>query len=160
MLHAPSRLVAVASLGVAAMLAGCLSPVVHPKPSQAVAEARARRHLPPAPVCPPTALSTVSPVMVGFPFDEAKLATPIDRPLAAPIEWLACHPQTVVVIKPDADNHGTPAEQDALARARAVAVRDHLSAHGVAPARIRILARGQSEPAGEHFLIQAEGRRW
>ena len=159
MLDAPRLRLALACIA-AAGLAGCFTPHSKPKLSQAVIDARAHRDAPARPACPQTPLDMVSPVQVGFAFDDAKLGDDIAQPLIAPTQWLACHPGTAVVIRPEADAHGTEAEQNALARARAEAVRDYLSAHGVAAGRIRLLARGQGEPRGEHLLVRAEGRRW
>lgn len=147
------------ALAAAALLSGCATPHLKPKISQAVLDARAHRNAPAAPACPTAPLAEVSPVLAGFPFDEATLADWLRQSLEPSARWLACH-STLTVIKPDADGHGTAAEQDRLAAARGAAVRDYLAAQGVPAGRIRVLARGQAEPAGEHFLIRAEGRRW
>lgn len=144
----------------AAALAACTTPHVTPKLSDAVVDARAHRDVPPEGLCPETPLNAISPLMLGFGFGESALDDSLARPLAEPARWLACHTTTVAVIKPDADSHGTDAEQDALALRRAEGVRNFLSAHGVAPARIRILHRNEATPGGAVFLIRAEGRRW
>lgn len=149
----------VACIGAAA-LAACTTPHVTPQLSQAVIDARAHRDVPADGVCPQTALNTVSPIMIGFGFGESDLDEALARPLTAPAQWLACHTATQVIIKPDADSHGADAEQDALAQRRAAGVRNFLSAHGVAPARIRILRRNEDVPPGAVFIIRAEGRRW
>jgi len=141
-------------------LAGCTTPQVTPKLSQAVIDARAHLNAPAAPACPSTPLGELSPVLVGFAFGESTLDAAGTRPLVARSQWLACHPATLAVIKPDADGHGAAAEQNALARRRAEAVAAYLTAHGVAATRIRILARDGAEPAGEHMLLRAEGQRW
>jgi outer membrane protein OmpA-like peptidoglycan-associated protein len=147
-------------LAAAGALAGCMTPHVRPQLSQAVIDARAHRDTPVAQACPPDALSAVSPVMVGFAFDDSEVTESMRLPLAAPAKWLACHPATPAVIKPDADSHGADADQDALAKARAEGVRAYFVSQGVAADRITILRRGATEPAGAVFLIRAEGRRW
>jgi outer membrane protein OmpA-like peptidoglycan-associated protein len=150
----------VAGLGASA-LAACTTPQVTPQLSEAVIEARAHRNVAPEGVCPENALNTVSPIMVGFGFGESDVNNEdLALPLTEPARWLACHTATQVVIKPDADSHGADAEQDALARRRAEGVRNYLSTHGVAPARIRILRRNEEVPTGAVFIIRAEGRRW
>jgi outer membrane protein OmpA-like peptidoglycan-associated protein len=161
MTHAPRLRSLLACLAAPAALAGCLTPQAVVHESQAVVDARAHRDAPPAPACPQTALAEMSPLMLGFAFDEAVQTPPMGKPLADAARWLACHPATQVVIKPDSDGHGTEAQQDQLARNRADVARNYLTAHGVAPARIQVLARGAAAPSsGEVFLIQAEGRRW
>jgi len=156
---APLRL-SIVWLAAAAVLAGCATPRVEPQQSRAVLEARARENAPPPPACPQTPLSSVAPVTVGFAFNDTELTEAMSQPLVEAARWIACHPAVRVVIKPDADTHGTEAEQDALARRRAERVRDYLTAHGVTADRIAILPRGQAAPAGDAFLINAEGRRW
>jgi outer membrane protein OmpA-like peptidoglycan-associated protein len=148
------------SCAAAAALAACTTPHVKPQLSQAVIDARAHRDAPPVAACPDTVLNALSPVMVGFGFGESELTEEMGLPLAEPARWLACHADTLAVIKPDADTHGTAAEQDALALRRAEGVRNYLSAHGVAAERIRILGRNEAAPGGSVFLFRAEGRRW
>jgi outer membrane protein OmpA-like peptidoglycan-associated protein len=159
-MSAPRLSLALAWIAAAASLAGCMTPHSKPHLSQAVLDARAHRDVPPSPACPAAPLSEVSPVQLGFPFDKAATDTAMTGQLDKAARWLACHDDTSVAIKPDADAHGTPAEQDALAASRAAVVRDYLAAHGIAPSRIRVLARTAPEPSGNVFLIRAEGRRW
>lgn len=155
----PFRLAA--ALAATAVLAGCATAQrVDPQLSQAVAEVRARRDAPAAPACPQDALNAISPVNVGFAFNDTELTAAMGQPLIAAAQWIACHPATPVAIQPEADTHGTPLEQDTLARRRAERVRDYLTRHGVAAERVEILPRGQGAPAGQVFLIRAEGRRW
>lgn len=144
----------------ASALAACTTPVVTPQLSQAVIDARAHRDVPPEGACPETPLNTVSPLFVGFPFGESKMDVTLSTPMVDQVHWLSCHAGVPVVIKPDADSHGTEAEQDALAQHRAEAVRNYLTAHGVAAGRIRIVRRTDAAPTGQVFLINAEGRRW
>ena len=150
---------ALALLLAALGLSGCLTPRAKVHVSQAVQDARAHRDVAQAAACPQTPLATASPVQASFAFDEAALDATSGPPLAAAAQWLACH-STPVVIKPEADGHGTAAEQDDLARKRAEVVASYLTERGVPPGRIRVLARGQDAPDGEVFLVSAEGRRW
>lgn len=160
MLDASPLRLSIIWIAAAAVLAGCTTPHVEPQQSQAVAEARARENAAPPPSCPQDPLSAVAPVTVGFAFNETDLTEAMSLPLIDGARWIACHPGVRVIIKPDADTHGTEAEQDTLARRRAERVRDYLTAHGVTADRIAILPRGQAVPPGEVFLISAEGRRW
>jgi outer membrane protein OmpA-like peptidoglycan-associated protein len=146
----------VAALGAA----GCTTKVVQPTLSQAVIDARARRNAPPPPACTADPVTTVSPVTVGFAFNDDELTQAMGQQLDRPAKWLACRPAVPAVIRPDADGHGSPAEQDALARRRAEQVRAYLVAQGVPAQRIQILGRAGTEPKGEIVLIRAEGRRW
>jgi len=147
----------------AAALAGCVTPHVKPKTSQAVLDARAHRNAQAAAAakaCPQTPLPELSPLEAGFGFDEVVLDDTGARKLAVAEAWLACHPAVQVVIKPDADAHGTDAEQDAIARRRAEAVSSYLTGQGLPADRIRILPRTAAEPAAGPLVILAEGRRW
>ena len=160
MLH-PARIrLACAALLAAAGLTGCMTPRAEPELSQAVLDARAGRNAPASQGCAQQPLTAVSPATVGFAFNEAKAPDALPRALAAPVLWLACHPQAAAAILPDADGHGGPAEQDDLARRRAEAVRDYLAGQNIPAARIQILRRGAAEPKGEVVVIRAEGRRW
>jgi outer membrane protein OmpA-like peptidoglycan-associated protein len=142
------------------VLSGCLTQRARPQPSAAILETRAGARAVAVPACPQTPLAQLSPTSAGFAFGEATLPTLEGQPLAKLPAWLACHRETPVLIRPDADLHGTPAEQDALAQTRAAAVQAWLIAQGVGAERIRILPRGAAEPAGDHLLVLAEGRRW
>ena len=148
-----------ALLPLALALAGCMTPHAKVHVSRAVQDARAHHDVAQAAACPQTPLATASPVALTFAFDDATLDETSQPPLAAAARWLACR-STRVAIKPDADGHGAPAEQDRLARKRAEVVASFLTAHGVAQDRIQILPRGQTALGGEVFLISAEGRRW
>jgi outer membrane protein OmpA-like peptidoglycan-associated protein len=160
MAYLPSPRVAALSLLMLASLGGCLTPQAKTQTSQAVLEARARRHAPPVAGCPQVPLAQVSPVTVGFAFDDATLPDLTASPLLEAAHWLTCNASVAVVIKPDSDPQGAAAQKDALALRRAQAVQGYLTSQGVAPARIRLLARDAAEPAGEHLLVLAEGRRW
>src|SRR3954454_22521572 len=110
-----------ASLVCAAALAGCLTPHVKPTLSQAVVQARAGAGQKAA-ACPTDALASVSPVDVGFGFDDATLSEVGRQRLAAAAHWLSCNPKVPVVIAPNADRHGDAAHQADLASRRAQAV--------------------------------------
>lgn len=161
MLHTARTRLALLSLTIAASgLAGCTTPSVEPTLSQAVVDARARRNAPAAPACPTDPVTAVSPVTVGFAFNDSELTQAMGRSLLPPARWLACHPNVPAVIRPDADGHGSPADQDTLAQKRAEAVRAYFVGQGVPAERIRILPRAGAEPTGEVVLVRAEGRRW
>jgi outer membrane protein OmpA-like peptidoglycan-associated protein len=160
-MHTSARLrLALVWLAAAGALAGCMTKHTKPQLSRAVIDARAHRDAPTVAACPQGELTALSPVLVGFAFNESELTESLRRPLATPAKWLACHPATAAVIKPDADNHGPDSDQDALAQARGEGVKAYLVAQGVAADRITVLRRGATEPAGGIFLIRAEGRRW
>ena len=158
--HPVRTCLVLAFLTAAGGLAACTTPTAKPQVSQAVVDARARRNTPPPPTCPQDPISAVAPVTIGFAFNESELTEAMSRQLVAPARWLTCHPAVAAVVRPDADGHGTDAEQDALARKRAEVVRSYLTARGVPADRVRILARAAAEPTGEVLLIHAEGRRW
>ena len=160
MLHTARKRLLPLGLIAAFGLAGCLTKTVEPELSEAVIEARARRNAPAPPPCPTEPVTAVSPITVGFAFNDNELTQAMSRSLDRPAQWLACHPGVPAVIRPDSDGHGAPAEQDALAKRRAEAVRAYLIAKGLPAERIRILGRAAAEPEGETVLIRAEGRRW
>jgi outer membrane protein OmpA-like peptidoglycan-associated protein len=141
-------------------LSGCLTPQIEPAPSAAVVQARAGAGVK-AGACTPGGLEAISPVEVGFGFDDATITDVGQRRLTAAASWLSCNPGVEVVIKPDADNHGDPAHLKDLAGRRAQAVADRLRALGATAAVIRLLPRGEAGSAtAPHLLINAEGRGW
>ena len=148
------------SLVGATALSGCLTPRVKPALSQAVVQARAGAGAK-ATACTAGDLASISPVDVGFGFDDAAITEAGQRRLATAAQWLGCNPGAEVVILPEADNHGDAAHLQDLAQRRAQAVQDRLRALGAATAVIHILARGASDPVtSQHLVINAHGRGW
>ena len=148
------------ALACATALSGCVTPHVTPAPSQAVIQARARAKAQ-APACQAGDLASISPVDVGFGFDDAAISEAGQRRLTAAAQWLACNPKVEVVILPEADNHGEPAHLQDLAQRRAQAVSDRLRALGATAPVIRIMSRGAADPVtGPHLVINAQGRGW
>jgi outer membrane protein OmpA-like peptidoglycan-associated protein len=142
------------------MLAGCLTPHVKPAPSKAVAQAEAGAGKM-ASACPAGDLASISPVDVGFGFDEATVPEAGHRKLEAAARWLKCNPQAPVVIQPDADNHGDAAHLQDLAQRRAEAVSLELRQLGATASVIHMLKRGAADPvSGPHLVISATGRGW
>jgi outer membrane protein OmpA-like peptidoglycan-associated protein len=149
-----------AGLACATALSGCLTPHVTPPPSRAVLEARAGVNAKSA-ACAAGGLASISPVDVGFGFDDATISPDGERRLAAAAQWLACNPKTEIVILPDADNHGDAAHLKDLAQRRAKAVQDRLRALGATAAVIQILPRGAPDTlSGPHLVVNAQGRGW
>jgi outer membrane protein OmpA-like peptidoglycan-associated protein len=149
-----------AALACATTLAGCLTPHIAPPPSAAVLQARAAHDAKPA-ACTPGGLEAVSPVDVGFGFDDAAMTEVGEKHLAAAAVWLGCNPGIEVVIRPGADNHGDDAHQADLAQRRARAVSEQLRALGATTAVIRTLPRDGADPVtAPHLLVNAQGRGW
>ncbi len=143
-----------------AALSGCLTPRVKAPASAAVVEAR-QRVTQKAPTCGDTSLADVSPTSATFPFDDSLLDEMGAMRMRKVTAYLACHPQTPVVILPAADHHGDPAHEKDLAGRRAQAVTAALREGGATNAVIRMVAMGGKDPLTEpHILINAEGRGW
>ena len=141
-------------------LAGCLTPAARPTPSAAIVAARQGVGAKLA-ACPSGDLSTLSPLVATFPFDEPALDQQGRERLQQAAVWLNCHPGVPVSILPTADKHGDAAHMRDLASARAQAVQDGLRAAGAKSAVIHIAAAGAPDPlTGPHLLIQADGRGW
>ncbi|HEX4712540.1 OmpA family protein [Phenylobacterium sp.] len=148
------------SLICGATLSGCLTRPVKQAPSPAILQARAGQGAKPV-ACPVADVASVSPVNVGFGFEDAQVDEVAERRLTKAADWLKCNPGVEVVIKPAADSHGTPAHQEQLARARATAVVEQLRARGATLATIRTLAAGAPDPVtAPHLVIEAQGRGW
>ena len=141
-------------------LAGCLTPKVQPPPSAAILAARAALNAKPA-TCQPGGLDALSPLLVGFPYDEAQMPEAGTKRLTEAARWLSCNPGTEVVILPSADGRGDAAHMEALATKRAQATLETLRSLGAASAVIHILARNATDPVSTpHLVIQAAGRGW
>jgi outer membrane protein OmpA-like peptidoglycan-associated protein len=148
-----------ASLVCATALSGCLTPRAKPTPSAAVEQARARVGVK-ADACAVGDLASVSPISVGFGFQETTLDEAAQRNVAKAAAWLKCNPGVEAVILPSADAHGTADKQRDLAAARAKVVVDQLRALG-AQSVVRTLAADAPDPVtAPHLVILAQGRGW
>jgi outer membrane protein OmpA-like peptidoglycan-associated protein len=140
-------------------LSACLTPKAKAPPSAAVLEARkgvGQKVVP----CQAAQLADVSPAMASFPFDDSLLDEEGQKAVRDVSAYLACHPQTPVVVLPSADKHGDDAHQKDLVGRRAQAVLAALRADG-SQAVVHMLAAGSADPvAGPHIVINAAGRGW
>lgn len=144
----------------AVTLSGCLTPHVKPDPSPAVLQARANIGQKAVP-CTPGGLETISPLELGFAFDDAAVTETDRKRLTTAVRWLSCNPGVEVVVSPDADNHGDGAHLKDLAQHRGQAVAEELRTLGATSAVIRLLPRGEADPVTTpHLLIAAQGRGW
>jgi outer membrane protein OmpA-like peptidoglycan-associated protein len=151
---------AILLMGAAMALTGCLTPKAKAPPSAAILEARKGAGQKAAP-CQSARLEDVSPTSATFPFDDSLLDEMGQQRLRKVAAYLACHPQTPVVVLPSADHHLDEAHQKDLAGRRAQAVTQALRAEGGDKAVVRMLAMGAADPLTEpHILIRAEGRGW
>jgi outer membrane protein OmpA-like peptidoglycan-associated protein len=157
-----SRRHAAALLALCAPLAlsACLTPRAKVAPSAAVIEARKGAGKKP-PSCQQAQLADVSPAMASFPFDDSLLDEEGQRAVRDVAGFLACHPQTAVVVLPSADKHGDAAHQKDLAARRAQAVLAALRDDGASKAVVHMLAMGAADPqTAPHIVINAAGRGW
>jgi outer membrane protein OmpA-like peptidoglycan-associated protein len=156
-----SRRLAAALVALAAplVLSACLTPKAKAPPSSAVLEARkgvGKKVVP----CQVAKLDDVSPALASFPFDDSLLDDEGQKAVRDVAGFLACHPQTPVVVLPSADKHGDAAHQKDLVGRRAQAVLAALRADG-SQATVHMLAPGAADPvAGPHIVINAAGRGW
>ena len=157
-----SRRHAAALLALCAPLAlsACLTPRARPAPSAAIVEARkgvGKKVVP----CQASQLADVSPALASFPFDDSLLDEEGQQALRDVAGFLACHPQTAVVVLPSADKHGDAAHQKELASRRAQAVLAALRDDGATKAVVHMLAVGAADPeTAPHIVINAAGRGW
>lgn len=145
------------AVALAAPLAGCVTHKVTPTLSKAVVQARKHQNVEATTACPDLA----APISVGFAFGESSLSELATPTLSTVSRELACHPGEPALIVGQADNHGTDAQQDALAKARIAAVSDYLRAHGVAAGRLQSQVRGATPALDpKRIIVLAEGRGW
>ena len=84
---------------------------------------------------------------VYFGFDSSELDADAQAIVNRQAAFLNVNPTMVIVIEGHADERGTREYNLALGDRRAVAVRDHLLAKGLNPARIRTVSYGKERPA-------------
>jgi|SRR6185437_2127876 len=83
---------------------------------------------------------------VYFDFDQAQIRADAGPILSAQSDWLRRYPDVRVRIEGNADERGTREYNFALGARRADAVKDFLTAHGVAPGRITTISYGKERP--------------
>jgi peptidoglycan-associated lipoprotein len=83
---------------------------------------------------------------IHFDFDRADLRPDTVDTLIAHVGWLKDHADTVLLIEGHCDERGTTEYNVSLGERRAQSVRDHLSAHGIAPDRISTTSYGRERP--------------
>lgn len=86
---------------------------------------------------------------VFFSAGSADLGSRARAVLVGQAAWLNRQPHLGATIEGHADESGSEADNTALSAARADAVRNRLVAEGVAPERLRVVARGRTERVAE-----------
>jgi peptidoglycan-associated lipoprotein len=84
---------------------------------------------------------------IHFDYDKATLRADALDQLQGHLAWLKEHADSAVQIAGHCDERGTAEYNLALGDRRAKAVRDHFSAHGIAPDRISTVSHGKEVPA-------------
>ena len=100
--------------------------------------------------------------VVPFGFLLADLDESAMRRIQTVAAWGRCAPANRIVLTGEADNHGTPAEQADLVARRMAAIRQALTAAGVADERISVAAQAKDVPAdgGAPLVLLGRGRGW
>ena len=152
-----AHLISPASMGVAALLAGCASHPRHLPPPGPLAEAPPP--LPPPPGRAPSEGIQGRPLpgsvqdfvinvgdRVYFDFDQYGVRADAQPVLAAQAAWLNRYGAVQIRIEGNCDERGTREYNLALGARRANSVRDFLVSHGVNPARISTISYGKERP--------------
>jgi peptidoglycan-associated lipoprotein len=93
---------------------------------------------------------------VHFDFDRATIRARDARILDGDARWLRSNQPYEVVIEGFADERGTKPYNVALAKRRAMAVRNHLIARGVQPDRIVLVSYGEARPDCRAKQVKSE----
>ncbi len=98
---------------------------------------------------------------VFFDFDKYNLKPEARGVLEAQAAWLKSFPAVTVTVEGHCDERGTREYNLALGERRANAVKDYLTALGVAPGRIRTISYGKERPValGSNEAAWAQNRR-
>lgn len=101
---------------------------------------------PPVRAAPPEFRPFIGPTVIQFEGDSVQLDPAARAILDQQAEWLLRNPGASVVLRGHADLFGSRARQFAIGEMRAAAMRRHLVARGVSPARIAITSFGKQQP--------------
>jgi peptidoglycan-associated lipoprotein len=95
-------------------------------------------------------------VAVYFAYDSAAVG-PSEMPKIKTLaDWLKSHPGYGVVVEGNCDQRGSDEYNRALGQQRAIVVRDHLCALGIAEDRIETVSYGEERPAVPNATTEAE----
>jgi peptidoglycan-associated lipoprotein len=83
---------------------------------------------------------------IFFATDQSTLSDDARATLDKQAAWLQRYPSVSVVIAGNCDERGTEEYNLALGQRRANADRDYIAAHGINPARIRMISYGKNRP--------------
>lgn len=145
-------------LGLSITFRAVSSPPPPPPPPRRIARRPPRPPAPAQPAAPEESILTLVHRAIGaeprellvpvlFEYDSTAIVACSISALHALREHLDEHPSIrVLEIEGHADARGSTEHNAQLSRARAEAIRDWLVAHGIAPARLTIAARGEDEP--------------
>jgi peptidoglycan-associated lipoprotein len=98
-------------------------------------------------------------VAVYFGYDSAAIG-PSEMPKIETLaEWLKNNPTMGVVIEGNCDERGSDEYNRALGQQRAIVVRDHLCAMGIAENRIETVSYGEEKPAVPNATTEAEHQK-
>ncbi|MEW6600620.1 MAG: OmpA family protein [Nitrospirota bacterium] len=101
--------------------------------------------------CPVTRQDTVSiELKVEFEFDKSKIKTIYNDHLKKVSNFLKQYPDTAAVIEGHTCSIGTEEYNLGLSRRRAEAVVKHLISSGIEPARLKVMAYGESRPIADN----------
>lgn len=93
---------------------------------------------------------------VHFDFDRATIRSRDARILDSDARWLKQNQPYEVVIEGYADDRGTKPYNAALAKRRAMSVRNHLVARGIEPHRISMVSYGEARPECRTKNVKSE----
>lgn len=154
-LRNPIRLAILA--GGLAALAACSTP--KPPPPAPVAPPPPPAPAPERPAPPPITQAPTGPVpgslqdfvvnvgdRVYFDYDQIAIRADAEPVLAAQATWLAKYPSVTVRIEGNADERGTREYNLALGSRRANSIKEFLTGHGIAAARIETVSYGKEKP--------------
>lgn len=141
---------------------GACTTQVKPQPSAAVLEMRraaAERAGPGRGGCLDPRDQGAEATVIPFGFLLADLDASALRRIRTVAAWGRCAPANRIVLTGEADNHGTAAERADLVARRLTALRQALTAAGVADERISVAASAKDVP-GDALVLLGRGRGW
>ena len=146
------------ALALLAGLGACASTVT-PTPSRAILEARAaaaeqvKHARDPAPCVDPRSIKDEDATIIRFLFLSPSLDETGVRALDRVVAFARCSAATPIVLVAEADGHATPDAQKALIVQRVAAMRQGLTAAGIADARITTAAARPAATGGPLVLL-------